>query len=154
MTVVEISTSTSLERNRAITDSFSSGVSRPWSKPHAAGARHREPDGESQRSVEDQRQRRHHQRTDQCDVELTNLDPVDQVAAQAAEARVCRDSRGRDDLQGRGAEAAEDEWHRVGCLDSQQDPALGHAHRARGVDDRTVHVRDAGVGSCQQRRDA
>ena len=34
------------------------------------------------------------------------------------------------------------------------EPALGHTHRSGGVDDRAVHVRDAGVGSCQQRRDA
>ena len=84
--------------------------------------------------------------------EVAHGQPVDDVATEPAEGDVRGDGRGRDHLQHRAADAADDQGQGVGQLDAQQHLAPAHAHAAGGVDDGGVDVAHPGVGAGEDRR--
>ena len=104
------------DRDSSATSSLSNGWGIPRDRPEPGTDNHT---AKASKASRIDAQRRHHQRAHQREVELPHLDAVDQVATKTAQAGIRRHGRGRDDLQGRGAEAAEDERQRVGCLHTQ-----------------------------------
>jgi hypothetical protein len=107
---------------------------------------------EAQQPVD--REREHHghdRRCDHSDEPVARL--VENYVAQPSAARYRCERRGRDDVDGRRADAGEDERPGQRQLHHRQDLALVHAHPAGGVDGVRVDPVDGGVGVGEDRRD-
>ena len=81
------------------------------------------------------------------------FEPVEDEAAQAAARQDRPDRRGRDDLERRRPEPADDDRRGERELDAAQDLALAQAHPASGLDEVAVDRPQAGVRVDEDRRD-
>ena len=84
---------------------------------------------------------------------LVAREAVDDEAAEPAAGEEGADRRGRDDLEDRDPEAADDDGERQRELDGGQDLALAHPHPPSGLDEVAVDLADAGVGADEDGRD-
>jgi hypothetical protein len=104
--------------------------------------------------VHDEREDGDEDRGRQQEGEVARGQAGEDVAAEAAEPEEGPERDGADDLQGRRAEAADDERERERDLDPAEDLPLRHPDRAGRVDGGAVDRLDARVHAGEQRGDA
>ena len=123
-------------------------------EPTAQARGHGIPRHDGEHPFEDEGERRHEDRPAGHLGVVAHREPVEQVAAEAAEAHGRGDGGGRDDLQGGGAQPREDERHGARQLDTTQHLTRAHPHPVCRVAGSRVDRLDPRVGARQQGWDA
>jgi hypothetical protein len=108
---------------------------------------------EAEQQVESEGERDDEQRPAEHLVVATQAEAGNDRQAEAAEVEIGGDRHGGDDLEHRGAQAAEQERQAEGHLDAPEHLPLGHADAAGRVGDAPVDRLDARVSAREQRRD-
>ncbi len=83
--------------------------------------------------------------------EILQNEAVEQIPAKPTQRKVGNHRDCRDDLQNRGADAAEHHLQSVGQFHAEQDLKFGHAHGPGSVHHRGINTGNAGIGPGQKR---